>query len=417
MSDFYEALKAQLVTHYIESMNFNGLPVSSLPTDGTWGVYVEGLITAGLADLVRGDIHPNPHIKALPPETPQEQLEKIDGLGYEGCLYPTPKLLAEHHAGQSEEAPYTRALLQGSPQLGFRTFDLRVLDWYRNDPNYWYRTSDYQGQILKARDFGGTRSTIINDSVDYLSFGFAYSDTEEREVAIFLRDLHKLNTAQQKHFETFELPIGSKLHPGFYQTAIVGDYPNFTPVCEAILRERGRVNDICVTIGKPPLFKTGVELGTRPDGFYILHRPTSKEYYEFCSILDKLMGDDIDHNFFKGEIETFTILVNDKGDKIKQKIPSIRLLEKFLETKFKTSNNTPVLEILRSFRCIRKLRQTPAHKLIDKEFDQKFIAEQRKLLSSAQEGLRNLRLIFESHPHVKSQKEPDDLATLTICYY
>jgi len=46
-------------------------------------------------DLVRGDGHPNPHIKALPPDPPVTQLAKIgaDRLG-DGCLYPTPEVLA-----------------------------------------------------------------------------------------------------------------------------------------------------------------------------------------------------------------------------------------------------------------------------------------------------------------------------------
>jgi hypothetical protein len=77
---------------YLQSGDFNGMGVAQLTQAGDTALIKE-LIADGLLDLVRGDGHPNPHIKAFQAEPIDVQLKKIDEAGLAGCLYPTPQLL------------------------------------------------------------------------------------------------------------------------------------------------------------------------------------------------------------------------------------------------------------------------------------------------------------------------------------
>ena len=63
----YESVLARVRKHYENSSDFNGLPIQSLDMGGAdlVGAIVD-LIRRQEIDLVRGDGHPNPYIKAFP---------------------------------------------------------------------------------------------------------------------------------------------------------------------------------------------------------------------------------------------------------------------------------------------------------------------------------------------------------------
>jgi hypothetical protein len=92
--DCKNAILELVITQYLGSGDFNGLAVTLLANAADVAAIKE-LIAEGRLDLVRGDEHPNSHIKALPADPVEVQLEKIDTSGLEGCLYPTPSLLKE----------------------------------------------------------------------------------------------------------------------------------------------------------------------------------------------------------------------------------------------------------------------------------------------------------------------------------
>lgn len=48
------------------------------------------------------------------------------------------------------------------------------------------------------------------------------------------------------------------------------------------------------------------------------------------------------------------------------------------------------------------MRQKPAHAIKEDEFDQKYFKHQREIIIEAYESLRTLRLVFPSHPKIKS---------------
>jgi hypothetical protein len=79
-----------------------------------------------------------------------------------------------------EGQPYTLMLALGEPQLSYRAFNLRVLEFYRNDPRYSFETDDIHGCIYVH---SGSNVEPADDTF-LETFGFAYGkDLKMRYVA------------------------------------------------------------------------------------------------------------------------------------------------------------------------------------------------------------------------------------------
>jgi hypothetical protein len=408
ISDRKNVILEQVLAQYLRSGDFNGLGVLSL-ADAAEFAAVRELISDGSLDLVRGDGHPNPHIKAFPADSVDVQLEKIDAGGLEGCLYPTPGVLNERNAGAGETAPYTRALKEGAPQLSYRAFDLRALEWYRNDPRFDFDVDDIHGRILQKKGTQIAERAVVLDGLEFFEFGFAYDDEMHRALAVFIRYLHDLPEAQQIEMQKHELAGSYKLHPDFYRTQIIGDFPERMSIYDAFLQEKVEINRMCELIGKPKLFRTEYGDLKRPRGFGILIRPTKKEFRDFALLLDQLLSDDLNREFFRGDLELNRNLTDEDGSRVTQSKGTIQLLEEWIGTKFRPAEPAEMAELFGNLRAVRKVRQKPAHLVEDNEFDQKYVAEQRQLISQAFDAVRTLRMVLENHPAARDHEVPDYL--------
>lgn len=407
-ADLKNAILEKVFSNYLESGDFNGLGVFSMTSSADIAAIRE-LIADGGLDLVRGDAHPNPHIKAFPADSVEIQLEKIDALGLEGCLYPTPQLLKERNAGANETAPYTRALKEGAPQLSYRAFDLRALEWYRNDPRFDFDVDDIHGRILQKKGTQVAERAVVLDGLEFFEFGFAYDDEMHRALAAFIRYLHDLPEAQQIEMQKHELTGSYKLHPDFYRTQIIGDFPERMSIYDAFLREKVEINRMCELMGKPKLFRTEYLDLKRPRGFGILIRPTKKEFRDFALLLDQLLSDDLNRDFFRGDLELNRNLTDEDGNRVTQPKGTIQLLEEWVGSKFRPAEPAEMAQLFANFRAVRKVRQKPAHIIEDNEFDQKYVAEQRELISQAFDAVRTLRMVLENHPATREHEVPDYL--------
>ncbi len=407
-----EILDATIQT-YLGSGDFNGMGVAQLVSNGDVSL-VRELIAEGQLDLVRGDGHPNPHIKALPPDPIPDQLKIIDEGGLAGCLYPTPKLLSERNAGEGEKAPYTRALKEGAPQLSHRAFDLRALEWYRNDPRFDFEVDDIHGRILQKDGTQIADRAVVQDGLEFFEFGFAYDRDMNRAIAAFIRYLHDLPEELQIQMAVHELDGSYRLHPDFFRTQIIGDFPEKISIYDAFLEEKKQINRFCEQMGKPPLFRTEFRELKRPDGFGILLRPTRKEFRDFALLLDQLLSDDLNRDFFKGDVDLVRKLTDEHGNPVPQPKGTIQLLEEWLGKKFRPADPEPMKQMFADFRAVRKVRQKPAHKVEDNHFDQKYVAEQRDLIGSAFGAVRTLRMVLENHPAARKDQVPDYLREAKI---
>ena len=399
----------KVVKHYLESRDFNGIGVENFDSNSEYPV-IKKLIRDGKIDLLRDNDDVNCHIKRFGVRPVKDQLKKIENDGFTGCLYPTPELLKELKAGVGKKSPYTRELMKGVPQLSFRFFDIRMVEWYRNDPRFKYKTDDIHCQIYQKADAKLEGLIIRKDDFEFFRFGFGYNSKKNRAIVALIRDLGALPYAEQAEMKKHELKGDYQPHPVFYEKIIRGNWSNGMSACSAFLAEKHQINKICKIIGKPPLFNTNHSFDDGlPDGFSILIRPTKKEFGNFALLLDQFLGDDINSKFFVGDVDLHIHLKDENEKPVKQSKATIQLLEEWIKSKFTPKNPEDLTKLFKDFRAIRKTRQGPAHRAENNEFNEEYIIKQRELIAKALNVITGLRSILQQHPDAGGYKLPEYL--------
>lgn len=422
----YHDLLERITAHYLESGDFNGLPLHSLAQQGADEergadmsqliarmleppklpsdeaiCAVRELVDGGQVTVVFGDVHPNPHIRALPDEPKTKTLEKLSGpdIGY-ACLYPTAQhLKAVVSPNEYAGRPYALELALGGAQLEHRAFGLHVLESYRNDPRFSYQTNDISGQInVKSEDSGLKESEEV-----YLRFGFCYDGDGNRYVAVFRWDLFKLSPEVQQMWRMREVDEITYLHPDYFRSAIMGNFFQHLSMYEAFGRELRVINEMAVAIGRPNLFRHDF-VENRPRGFEALLRPTLKEFNDFVRLLDSMISDNINLKFFQGDVALERDVERKDGKVQVERKGSIQVLQEWIEARFRPKEKDPMDDMFATLREIRKLRNKRSHAPIEDEFSTKIAADQRKLMKRAYGAIRQLRLVLANHPGAETVK-------------
>jgi len=393
---------------YLSSRDFNGVPVRTLRNElgleqPTAKELLERLLRAEKIDLLFGNIHPNPHIKAFShiPHEKQLQFLKEIGLTDSVCVYPGKiHLLTLPLEARFEGRPFDLELARGHGQLEHRAFDLAVLEHYRNDPRYYYETNFINGSISIKDEYFENDSMPEHDQVLMQTFGFAYDTDLNRAVAVFLRYLADLSPEHQRVWHSKMLSGDYKLHPDYYRSSVLGEWGTRISIFEAFTMELKLINEMAALIGKPPLFRQTFD-AERPRDFGFLLRPTLTEYNSFVLLLDKMLSDNIDKGFFQNELPLEEDRTRADGKiEVRQK-GTLALLEEWLRKFFRPAKPEPFEAMFKAFRAVRRLRQKPAHAVNENLFDQAYFKQQRQLMMDAHDALRTLRLVLANHPKVR----------------
>jgi hypothetical protein len=412
-------LLKEVASSYLKSKDFNGIPVRSLNQPFTVTLpLIKELTAEGLISINYGDRHPNPHILAFEPESIEEQLKKVDKIDEHTCLYPTKKHLAKivdksKYAGK----PFRLMLALGEPHLAFKPFDPIVLEHYRNDPRYSFDSDDIHGSLSIKSSYSDNGKVYKRDAVFLQTFGFAYTKGfTKRAVAVFVWYLANLSPEHQQLWFNKMLKGKYILHPD-YAAASMGSWNFRESIFNAFIEELHHINEMVNLMAKPNLFNEVYGRENKPRGFSFLIRPTLKEFNDFTLILDKLMSENLNRDFFKGGLNLEQEeRMKDGRVKVTQKGTITLLAEWFNRVRF--PNPKPIDEMLTTFRTVRKLRQHPAHAIDEDVFDQEYFKKQRKLMIEAYGAIRTLRLVFANHPKVKGyEKIPDWLFKGEISTY
>jgi hypothetical protein len=406
----------QLLNHvtdfYLSSSDFNGITLESLAArcgfdHDQLAQHLSPLIQEELIGIVFSDTDVNPHILRVGLEPTELQLAKLSKRELSGCAYPRPKHLELAVDRRIlEDRPYALALALGAPQLAFRTFDLSVLEIYRNDPRYRYSNDDVSGHIVISDAYYESGDVPERDRVLLESFGFCYDDSHNRAVAVFLRYLADLSPEHQQIWKAKELQGQFNLHPDYYRNSIIGDWGEGISVFQALLLELHLINQMAAAMGREPLFRQDFAGQGAPSGFSFLIRPTSKEYYDFVLLLDKLLSENINQGFFQSEVPFESREKTDSGEVLLKPKGSISILEDWLRARFRTGDWQPIDRTLETLKEIRRKRQTPAHKIEDNVFDNQHYHMQRDLIIRAYDAVHVIRLAFANHPSCNDIKVP-----------
>jgi len=355
---------------------------------------------SGDAELVFGDVHPNPHVKAFQVDPVDVQLQKIDSLGLEhACLYPSAKYLADvvdrsDYVGR----PFTLRLALGEPQLELHSFDLRVLELYRRDPRYSYWTDDISGRLSVSDKYYGSNEMREPDQVLLEDFGFAYNERRERSVAVFSRYLSRLSPEHQQVWNAQLLEGDFRPHPDYWRQSM-GDWGQGVSVFQAFVEELRQINRMCDLIGKPPLFKREFTEESRPKEFSFLIRPTLAEWNEFVLVLDKMLSENLNRSFFDGA--AISEEAAEKG--------SLAMLEEWVRQSVQLRERDLLDQMFLVMKKVRWLRQRPAHALDSDAFSQRYFQDQRWLAGGAYCAVYTLRMILALHPAAREHQVPEFL--------
>ena len=356
---------------------------------------VRELVEDGQVTVVFGDVHPNPHIRAFPDEPKAKVLANLSRRNIaQACLYPTAQhLKTVINPNDYVGRPYALELALGGAQLEHRAFDMHVLEPYRNDPRFSYQTNDISGQIdVKTEGSGLKESEEV-----YLRFGFCYDNNDNRYVAVFRWDLFKLPPEVQQIWRTREVSDLTYLHTDYFRNAILGEFSQHYSMYEAFGRELRTINQISIAIGRPELFRHDY-VENRPRGFEALLRSTLKEFNDFVRLLDSMISDNININFFKHDVSIEKDIKRKDGKIQVERKGSIQILQEWIEERFHPKNKSQMNEMFSTFREIRKLRNKPSHAPTENEFSIAIAVEQRELMKRAYGAIRLLRLILVNHP-------------------
>lgn len=400
-----------ITTHYLKgNEEFNGFPLASTGLERQeLRTLLRALIAEDLVSIHLGP-HPNPYIKAFPAHPSDAEIAVLDEFSDVNGLvaYPERRHLEQvvdpkDFAGR----PYTLRLALGDAQLEPVFFDLSVLERYRNDPRYYYRTNDISGRISVTDEHYESDTLNESDQVLLESFGYGYDDALHRAVCVFLRYLSRLTPEHQQIWVAGDLGDGYMLHPAYFDSAIRGKFPEGESVFTAFLEELNQLQRMSAAAGLPTLVRETLK-DRRPPNFTFLIRPTLKELQDFHATLDKLTSENLNRRFF-GELgialETETkrrdgkIVVSQRG--------TIALLEDWL-SQLRFADHAAIEAAISTFREVRSLRQRPAHAADDNVFDLSYYQQQRELVVDAYRAVRTLREALATHPALNDY---DDVPT------
>lgn len=390
---------------YLSSEEFNGYPLHSGESEKQ---IITELVQDGKIEINFGDQHPNPHIKAFDLGDKKTQIEKITNLGLSNaCAYPTKEHLnTVVEPDKYKEKPFTLKIALGEPTLNFASFDLSVLEIYRNDPRYFYYTDDAGGNISITDEYYESSAVKSSDKILLQTFGFSYEkETFNRAVAVFYRYLANLTPEHQKIWQGRQLSDNYFLHPD-YALCSAGHWPDKVSLFTAFIEELHVINEYSKLMGRPPLFKEDYK-DNKPKEFCFLIRSTLKEFNSFVHLLDKMISDNINKEFFMNEIETETEKKRKDGKIIVTPKGTIILLKDWLDKSVKFPDSTPIDNMIHCFKKIRSMRMKPAHKVEEDTFNQEYFKTQRELIIEAYDAIRTLRQILANHPNTKGHKIPE----------
>ena len=188
---------------------------------------------------------------------------------------------------------------------------------------------------------------------------------------------------------------------------MVGEWPERESIFIAFLEEIHQINEMCKKIGWPPFFKKEIASHEKPREFGFLIRPTAKEFHGFVLLLDKLTSENINTDFFRRKIALEYETDRGDGRVSVQRKGTITLLDDWVKAAVKLPDPQPFDEAIAALKKIRKIRQTPAHKLEDNLFDLKYFHEQRELIRDAYTAVRTIRQLLANHPRAKGHDIPD----------
>lgn len=262
------------------------------------------------------------------------------------CLYPSQKYLEKHFSDTKyDNLPFTHRLALGEAQMKPSFFEIDVLDRYFHDPRYRFEFDDYSGSI-SIEETETTPSLLSeHDQVFLETFGLGYKEDGERVVVAYLRYLSDLTSEHQTFWNSKIVTVPCEMVGEYYENTILGNWVFGQSIFSAIIEEQRIINEMAVLMSGKQLFRKSFEGDKRPKEFTFFTTPTLSNYENFIILLDKMLSDNINKDFFKGEVEEFEMVSILDGLVERKPKGTLRLLEEWLKKKYRVADQSDFDEI------------------------------------------------------------------------
>jgi len=326
-------------------------------------------------------------------EIPMEQTE------FPICLYPSPAYLKVHRdLTPFGDAYFTKQLALAQPQLSMIFFDIEVLDRYANDPRYDFRFTNYSGSISCHYDEHEKPLVRAEDELFLKSFGLGYAENGQRLAVVPLTYLKDLSEDQQMFWKSKRYNQPAKIAKAYHENMIQGQWTSSYSVFSAFIGEQNCLNQLSLHLFGKPIFHKVYDPDNRPKSFTPFFTPTLKNYLDFVSLLDKMISDNLNKDFFSDKVELDELTEGKDGTNQRKPKGTLRLFEDWLSGELQEGNPEGLKKLFGEFKDVRKQRQTPAHKITENSYDVKYYDKQLDLVGRCYQATKALRHFFARHP-------------------
>jgi hypothetical protein len=425
-----EKIRNRIFEFFIESNDFNGIPLRRISEEFQID-YKESI------DLIRKLIidktisiqsSTNPHIigfQHYPIDIQLKILEDAKGItnrvesfgeisisiedtDFPICLYPSREYLKSNgDLSKYGTALYTKLLALAEPHLSPRFFEIEVLERYANDPRFDFKFDDYSGSISCKYDDKGNPIVREEDQLFLKTFGLGFDSKGNRLAVVYLRYLKDLTPEHQLYWKTREVSGDCRMLKEYHDNTVGGSWTFSYSIFSAFIEEQKCLNELSNVIFGINLFNKTFEKENRPKTFTFFFTSTLKNYNEFVMLLDKMISDNINKDFFKGQIQAYDLEKVDANLIERKPKGTLRLLEEWLLSTYNHPNKQVLVDIFKPFKKIRRERQGPAHRIRENDYDLKYVDKQKELINQSYSSIRALRTIFQQHPKAKRYTVPD----------
>ena len=403
-----QTIESRVVDYYLNSRDYNGLPVPKLAK--SLGVVIEDVLDLAVQMVKAGRIfipspyQTNPFIKVFDAPV-DEQLLHIDkrdpGLI---CPYPTEAAISDSiDVSKYDDKPFTRLMVLANPKFLPFKFQLDVLDAYHRDPRYDFYFYDFGGRIQTAETSPGQLHE--QDKVE-LRFGVGYGDKGERMVVVYLYHLASLPEKHQQIFKQFLTDESCHVAEEFVETSIFGRFPKAISIYDAIIQEQAEINKQFEILGRAHLFRKTFEDHRRPREFSFFIKPTQRNYEEFVLTLDNMLSENINLTAFGSDVCRKRRVKHNSGEIEVRFNGSIAMLEEWLSLQCSALPNVDIPDLVEPLKKVRKLRQEPAHSLTTDRYDNHFYVLQDELVGKVYVALHGIRCLLAQDPAHSTYEPP-----------
>lgn len=415
---------------FVNSSDFNGIPLRNISQklNIEYEASIELIKELVVEDIVSIQSSTNPHVIGFQHYPIESQLsileeakktkEVIHSFGdfkissenteFPICLYPSKIFLSKNrNLAEFGNACYTQQLALGEPHLKPIFFEIEVLDRYSNDPRFDFKFEDYSGRISCKYDENEKPIVRDEDDIFLKTFGLGFDENGDRLAVVYLRYLKDLTAEHQIYWKSREKSGNCKMLEEYHQNTIQGNWSSSYSIFSGFVGEQKCINDLTELIFSKALFRKTFEEENRPKEFTFFFTPTLKNYNDFILLLDKMISENINKDFFEGKVELFEYKELGNGLVEKHSKGTLQIFEEWLTSVFNVEGDGTISELFKPLKKIRRERQNPAHRISENQYDLQFTDKQKQIISDAYSVFRNLRNIFHQHPKAQSVKIPN----------